>query len=79
MTDDQGNYKIVDLRPGTYSVFTLTGFSTFKHEGIELTTGFTATANAEDRMAGHRLRRKVRGGRSRNGRSSSARHAVWRR
>jgi hypothetical protein len=48
VTDAQGNYKIVDLRPGTYAVtFTLPGFSTFKREGIELTTGFTATANAE--------------------------------
>src|SRR5262245_24994614 len=47
ITDDQGQYKIVDLRPGTYSVtFTLTGFSTFKREGIELTTGVTAPANA---------------------------------
>src|SRR2546425_7538991 len=47
-TDAQGNYKIVDLRPGTYSVtFTLPGFGTFKRDGLELTTGFTATANAE--------------------------------
>src|SRR6266403_2124099 len=47
-TDDQGNYKIVDLRPGTYSVtFTLPGFSTYRREGIELATGFTAQANAE--------------------------------
>src|SRR5436309_476225 len=48
VTDSQGNYKIVDLRPGTYAVtFSLTGFSTFRREGIELTTGFTATANAD--------------------------------
>src|SRR5438128_2642517 len=48
VSDDQGNYKIVDLRPGTYTVtFTLGGFSTFKREGLELTTGFTATANAD--------------------------------
>jgi hypothetical protein len=48
VTDDQGNYKIVDLRPGTYKViFTLSGFSTFQREGIELTAGFTAAANAE--------------------------------
>src|SRR5262245_52548784 len=48
VTDDQGQYKIVDLRPGTYTVtFTLTGFSTIKREGIELTTGFTAAVNAE--------------------------------
>ena len=47
-TDAQGNYKIVDLRPGTYSVtFSLPGFGTFKRDGLELTTGFTATANAE--------------------------------
>src|SRR6202521_1749208 len=51
VTDDQGEYKIVDLRPGTYTVtFTLTGFSTVKREGLEVTTGFTATANAELRV-----------------------------
>src|SRR5207245_6310541 len=44
VTDEQGNYKITELRPGTYSVtFTLPGFSTYKREGIELTSGFTAT------------------------------------
>jgi hypothetical protein len=48
VTDDQGQYKIVELRPGTYSVtFTLAGFSTFKREGLELTTGFTAAVNAD--------------------------------
>src|SRR2546428_3244089 len=51
VTDDQGQYKIVDLRPGTYTVtFTLAGFNTVKREGIELTTGFTALANAELRV-----------------------------
>jgi len=46
VTDAQGLYKIVDLRPGTYSVtFTLPGFSTFRREGVELTTNFTATVN----------------------------------
>src|SRR5260221_4219966 len=34
VTDAQGNYKIVDLRPGSYTVtFHLVGFSTFKREG----------------------------------------------
>ena len=48
VTDGQGNYKVVDLRPGTYAVtFTLSGFGTFRREGIELPPGFTATANAE--------------------------------
>jgi hypothetical protein len=48
VTDGQGAYKIIDLGPGTYSVtFTLTGFSTVKREGIELTAAFTAPVNAE--------------------------------
>ena len=48
VTDSQGQYKIVDLRPGTYTVtFTLSGFSTFKREGITLTSGFTATVNGD--------------------------------
>ena len=48
VTDTQGLYRIVDLRPGTYEVtFTLPGFATFKRDGIELTTGFTAQVNAE--------------------------------
>ena len=47
-TDGQGVYRIIDLRPGTYSVtFTLPGFGTVRREGIELTTGFTATVNAD--------------------------------
>src|SRR5215467_8172653 len=50
-TDSQGQYKIVDLRPGTYEVtFTLTGFSTVKREGIELPAQFTATVNADLRV-----------------------------
>ena len=48
VTDDQGQYKIIDLRPGTYTVtFALSGFATVKREGLQLTTGFTATVNAE--------------------------------
>ena len=48
VTDGTGQYRIEDLRPGTYSVtFTLQGFSTFKREGIELTGSFTATVNAD--------------------------------
>jgi hypothetical protein len=51
VTDNQGRYQIVDLRPGTYSVtFSLSGFSTVRREGLELTTGFTAQANAELRV-----------------------------
>src|SRR5881275_1325002 len=48
VTDDTGQYRIVDLRPGTYSVtFTLPGFSTIKREGIEITGTFVATVNAD--------------------------------
>jgi hypothetical protein len=48
VTDGQGAYKIVDLRPGTYAVtFTLTGFSSVKREGIELTSSFTANVSAD--------------------------------
>src|SRR5437667_4992662 len=48
VTDGTGQYRIVDLRPGTYEVtFTLTGFSTVKREGIELTGSFVATINAD--------------------------------
>src|SRR5204862_1192185 len=33
ITDGQGAYKVVDLRPGTYVVtFTLAGFQTFRRE-----------------------------------------------
>src|SRR5881397_1467117 len=47
-TDSQGLYQIVDLRPGVYTVtFSLPGFGTVKREGLELTTGFTATVNGD--------------------------------
>jgi carboxypeptidase family protein len=48
VSDNSGQYRIVDLRPGTYSVtFSLTGFSAVKREGIELTGTFVATVNAD--------------------------------
>ena len=47
-TDGAGRYSITSLRPGIYTVtFTLPGFSTVKREGIELTSDFTATINAD--------------------------------
>src|SRR5216684_4577634 len=46
VTDGEGRYNIVDLRPGTYSIaFTLTGFKTVARQGIELPSGFTASVN----------------------------------
>src|SRR5499427_6314100 len=51
VTDGSGQYRIVDLRPGTYTVtFTLTGFNTVRREGIELTGSFNATVNADLRV-----------------------------
>jgi hypothetical protein len=47
-TDGSGRYTITELRPGTYTVtFTLTGFTTVKREGIELTTAFAANVPAQ--------------------------------
>jgi hypothetical protein len=48
VTDGNGAYRITDLRPGVYTVIaTLTGFSTYRREGLELPTDFTATINIE--------------------------------
>ena len=47
-TDMSGQYKIVDLRPGTYTLtFSLPGFSSFKREGIELAGAGTVQINAD--------------------------------
>ena len=48
VTDGEGRYNIVGLPPGIYAVtFTLPGFSTQRRDGIELTSGFTATINSD--------------------------------
>ena len=48
VTDGEGRYTITDLRPGTYVVvFTLTGFNTFRRDGLELPANFTMQINAE--------------------------------
>jgi hypothetical protein len=47
-TDAAGQYKIVDLRPGTYTVtFSLTGFSQIKRQGVELAGSGTVQINAD--------------------------------
>jgi hypothetical protein len=47
-TDGDGQYRIIDLRPGTYIVtFTLAGFQTVRREAIQLPAEFTATINIE--------------------------------
>ena len=51
VTDSSGQYRIEDLRPGSYVVtFTLTGFSIVRREGIELTGSLAALVNAELRV-----------------------------
>ena len=51
VTDGSGQFTVVDLRPGTYTVtFTLPGFSTVRREGIVLTGSFVATVNADLRV-----------------------------
>jgi len=48
VTDSAGAYKIVDLRPGVYSItFSLAGFTTVVRPGLELPANFTAPMNAE--------------------------------
>ena len=48
VTDGQGQYKIIDLNPGTYTVtFTLTGFNTLRRDGVVLTADFTASVNGD--------------------------------
>jgi hypothetical protein len=50
-TNEAGQYRIVDLRPGTYSVrFSLNGFSTVVRDGILLESNFTAPINADLRV-----------------------------
>ncbi|HMD37120.1 MAG TPA: TonB-dependent receptor [Vicinamibacterales bacterium] len=48
VSDAAGQYKIIDLSPGTYEVtFTLPGFKLYKRAGIVLEGNFTAQVNAE--------------------------------
>ena len=51
VTDSGGQYQVVDLRPGLYTLtFTLPGFNVAKREGIELTGSFAATVNVDLRV-----------------------------
>src|SRR5688572_7227643 len=44
VTDGTGQYRIVSLPPGTYTVtVSLQGFNTVKREGVELSGNLTAT------------------------------------
>jgi hypothetical protein len=51
VSDEQGQYRIADVRPGTYVVtFTLPGFTTVRREGIVLEANFTANVSVELRV-----------------------------
>src|SRR5438105_2789666 len=53
VTDGAGQYRIINLLPGTYTVtFSLAGFSAIKRADIELTGAFTATINADMKVGG---------------------------
>ena len=48
VTDGAGQYLIVALEPGEYTVtFGLPGFNTVAREGIQLRTGFTAAVDVQ--------------------------------
>src|SRR5687767_3510724 len=51
VTDTAGLYRIVDLRPGTYTLtFSLPGFTTLQRGGLELAGSITLTIPAEMRV-----------------------------
>ena len=51
VTDGGGQYRIIDLRGGLYTVtFALTGFATVKKEGVQLAGENIVTMNAEMRV-----------------------------
>lgn len=53
VTDGSGQYRIIDLRPGAYTVtFTLPGFSGVRREAVQLSGELVTTVNAELRVGG---------------------------
>jgi hypothetical protein len=51
VTDGSGQYRIVNLPPGNYSVtFSLTGFNTVKRDGVEVSPNFTSNIEADLRV-----------------------------
>ena len=50
-TDGTGQYRIIDLRPGIYTVtFTLQGFNTVRRDGVEVTGTATSRIDADMRI-----------------------------
>ena len=53
VSDGNGQYQVVDLRPGTYVLtFTLPGFSTVKREGLELAGARVVTIDVQLTVGG---------------------------
>jgi hypothetical protein len=53
VTDGSGQYRIIDLAPGTYALsFTLPGFTTVKREGVVLSGSATVTIPATLKVGG---------------------------
>jgi hypothetical protein len=53
VTDANGQYQIVDLRPGAYSMtFSLQGFTAVERQGVQITGGGVITINADLRVGG---------------------------
>jgi hypothetical protein len=53
VTDGTGQFRILDLTPGTYTVtYTLTGFVTVKREDVQMSGNVIVTLNAEMRVGG---------------------------
>ncbi len=51
VTDGEGLYRFVDLRPGSYDLtFSLAGFATIKREGVQLPADFVASVNIDMRV-----------------------------
>ena len=52
VSGDDGTYRFPAIPPGDYQIkYELVGFSTVTHEGIRVGLGFTATVNAEMKVA----------------------------
>jgi hypothetical protein len=51
VSDGNGRYQIIDLRPGVYTVtFSLTGFNAVRRDGVELAGAGTTTVDVELRV-----------------------------
>jgi hypothetical protein len=52
VTDAEGQYRLTAVPPGEYTLlFELSGFASVRNEGVRINLGFTATVNAEMKVA----------------------------